>query len=206
MPVPGLEKVTLVGVDENGRVHLMHSLFSVRVNVYSSEFRLFACVGELPAEAPPQVTNILPEFFAARRSVCAMTRINHIAHLGGIFSRDRQTKTCECATKAAGTDHVNLSCRGLAFLPADCAAWLLGREADGPANAFKASAGLYLLLTGREPPFEVALDWLQFVYTADREGADVAPAPTVLVPYAVADGDELFAALLAHLRRRYPEV
>ena len=36
LPVPGLEKVTLVGVDEDGRVHLMHSLFSVRVNVYST--------------------------------------------------------------------------------------------------------------------------------------------------------------------------
>ena len=33
VPVPGLEKVTLVGVDEDRRVHLMHSLFSVRVNV-----------------------------------------------------------------------------------------------------------------------------------------------------------------------------
>ena len=35
VPVPGLDKVTLVGVDEDGRVHLMHSLFSFRVNVYS---------------------------------------------------------------------------------------------------------------------------------------------------------------------------
>ena len=48
VPVTGLEKVTLVGVDKDGRVHLMHSLFSVRVNVYSTECRLFACIGELP--------------------------------------------------------------------------------------------------------------------------------------------------------------
>ena len=53
VPIPGLEKVTLVGVDEGGRVHLMHSLFSVRVNVYSTECRLYACVGELPAEGLP---------------------------------------------------------------------------------------------------------------------------------------------------------
>ena len=84
--------------------------------------------------------------------------------------------------------------------------WLLGREADGPANVSKASAGLSPLLTGREPPFEAALDWLQFAYTADRAGAYVAPVSTVLVPSAVAEGVELFAALLAHLRRRYPEV
>ena len=34
----------------------------------------------------------------------------------------------------------------------------------------------------------------------------MAPASTVLVPLAVAEGDDLFGALFAHLRRRYPEV
>ena len=67
VPVPGLEKVTLVAVDKDGRVHLMHSLFSVCVDVYSTECHLFACIGELPAEGLPQVTRLLPDFFAARR-------------------------------------------------------------------------------------------------------------------------------------------
>ena len=35
VPVPGLERVTLVGVDNDGRLHLMHSLFSVRADFYS---------------------------------------------------------------------------------------------------------------------------------------------------------------------------
>ena len=99
-----------------------------------------------------------------------------------------------------------MACWGLAFLPADCASWLLGRSMDGPANVFESLAGLLPLLTGREPPFEAALDWLQFAYTADRAGAYVEPASTVLVPSAVAEGEDLFGALLAHLRRRYPEV
>ena len=34
----------------------------------------------------------------------------------------------------------------------------------------------------------------------------VAPASMVLVPLAVAEGDNLFGTLLAHLRRQYPEV
>ena len=34
----------------------------------------------------------------------------------------------------------------------------------------------------------------------------MVPASTVLVQSAVAEGDELFLALLAHLRRLYPEV
>ena len=37
VPFPGLEWVTLVGVYPEGRVHLMHSLFSVYINVYSTE-------------------------------------------------------------------------------------------------------------------------------------------------------------------------
>ena len=94
VPVPGLEKVTLVGVDEDGRVHLMHSLFSVRVNVCSTECRLFACVGELPAEGLPQVTELLPDFFTARRAVRTVPRIDQVAHLGGISPRDWQTKPC----------------------------------------------------------------------------------------------------------------
>ena len=72
VPVPDLEKVTVVGVDEDGRVHLMHSLFSVRVNVYSIECCLFACIGGLPAEGLPQVTELLPDFFAARHAVRTM--------------------------------------------------------------------------------------------------------------------------------------
>ena len=187
-------------------MHLIHSLFSVHVKVYSTECCLFACVGGLPAEGLSQVTELFPDFFAARHAVRAVPRIDHVAHLGGISPRDWQTKPCESAAKAARDDHLNLACRGLAFLPTDYAAWLLGREADGPVNVFKASAGLFPLLNGREPPFEAALDFLQFAYTADRVGAYVAPASTVLVPSAVPEGDNLFGALLAHLRRRYSEV
>ena len=34
----------------------------------------------------------------------------------------------------------------------------------------------------------------------------MAPASTVLVLSAVVEGDDLFLAILAHLRRQYPEV
>ena len=149
---------------------------------------------------------ILPDFFAARRSVRAVPRMDHIAHLGGISPHNWQNKPCKRAAKAEGTEHLNLVCWGLAFLPADCAAWLLERTADGPANIFKASAGLFPLITGRDPPFEADLNWLQLPYTSDRAGDYVVPASTVLVPSAVAEGDDLFPELLAHLRRQYSEV
>ena len=65
---------------------------------------------------------------------------------------------------------------------------------------------MFPLHTGQETPFEVDLDWLQFAYTADQSGDYVAPAYTVLVQSAVAEGGDLFPALLYHIRRRYPEV
>ena len=102
----------------------------------------------LPAQGLPQVTEILPNFFAARRSVRAVSRIYHISHLGGISPCDWQTKPCKWSARAAGTEHFSLACRGLEFLPADCAAWLLRNTADRPVNVFEASAGLFSLLTG----------------------------------------------------------
>ena len=81
VPVPGLECVTLISVNKDGRVHLMQSLFSICVDVYSTEYFLFACLGELTAEGLPPVMEILPDFFVAQRSVYAVPRMDHIAHL-----------------------------------------------------------------------------------------------------------------------------
>ena len=184
----------------------MHLLLSVRANVYSTQRRLFACLGELLSEPPPLVTEIPNKAFTSRCSVHAVPRVDNVNHLGGISTLDWHTKPCERDVKSAGTEYVELACQGLTFIPQDCASWLLRREPDGPLNVFKALAGLFPLLTVREPPFGEALDWLQFTYTADRAGAYVAPASMVLSQSAVAEGDELFPALLAHLTRLYPEV
>ena len=88
VPVPGLERVTLVGVNKDRKVHIIHSLFSIRVYVYSTECHLFACLGEQPVEGLPPVMDISPDFFVARRSVWAVPRVYHIAHLGGISPLD----------------------------------------------------------------------------------------------------------------------
>ena len=135
-----------------------------------------------------------------------MPQVDHVTRLGGIPQLDWQTKSCKRATESAGTDYVDLDCQGLTFVPSDCASRIIWREADRPLNVFEALTGLFPLLTGREPPFEEALDWLQFTYTVDQAGAYVAPVSTVLAQSKVAEGDELFTALLAHLRRRYPKM
>ena len=52
-PVPGMERIFLLGVDQYGTVYLLHSLFSVPVDLYSKTRRLFACQGDMPGETPP---------------------------------------------------------------------------------------------------------------------------------------------------------
>ena len=47
---------------------------------------------------------------------------------------------------------------------------------------------------------------MKFAYNADRAGAYVAPVSTVLAQYEVAEGDDLFPVIMAHLRRLYTEV
>ena len=82
--------------------------------------------------------------------------------------------------KLSGTEYVELDCWGLTFGPPDCASWIIWREAEGPLNVFKKSTVMFPLLTGREPPFKEALDWLKLAYTSDWEGAYVAPTSKVL--------------------------
>ena len=82
--VPSPERVAVVRVDLDGRVNLMQSLFSLRVNIYSTQRRLFACLGELTAEDPPPPVVYIPEdSFVALRSVRAVPQVDHVTHLGG---------------------------------------------------------------------------------------------------------------------------
>ena len=48
-PVTGLERVMVVVVDLDRRVHLMHSLLSVRVDFYFTSRRIFNYLVDLPA-------------------------------------------------------------------------------------------------------------------------------------------------------------
>ena len=93
--IPGLERVTVVGIDPDEWVLLMQLLFSVQVTIYLTYRLLFACLGELPADGLPLVVEIPNEAFAARRSVRTVPRVAHVTHLGGISLLDWQTKPCE---------------------------------------------------------------------------------------------------------------
>ena len=66
--------------------------------------------------------------------------------------------------KTAGSEYLYFACRGFAFVSPECASWLLDTEEERPLNIISALKGLFPILTGREPPFEEDLDWLQFTY------------------------------------------
>ena len=62
----------LVGVNLDGRMHLMHSLFSIRVDIYLTSQHLFTCLGDLPAKGLTPVVEIPHKAFAERRSIRAV--------------------------------------------------------------------------------------------------------------------------------------
>ena len=128
--------------------------------------------------------------FSVRRSVRAVPRADHISHLEGVSPSTCQATPFKREGGAAegGRD---LACRGLTFVTPDGAA---SRLLDTSRNITEVGQLILPILVGRTPPFEETLDWLQFVYTTDRTGAYVAPAPTVLVLSVVSEGDPLFPA------------
>ena len=81
--IPILDQVTFVGVETYRMVHCMHFIFSVRVDLYLTSRRLFACLGDLPAEGLPPVVDIPHEAFAALRSIAPCHEWTTSLTLGG---------------------------------------------------------------------------------------------------------------------------
>ena len=82
--IPNLEQVAVIGFDQDGTVHLLHSLLSFPVNLYSASRRLFACWFELPAEGLSPVFDIPHNSFAARCSIHTAPQVDHVTHMGRI--------------------------------------------------------------------------------------------------------------------------
>ena len=137
--------------------------------------------------------------FLRKRSVRAVPQADHISHLEGVSPYDWQVTPCKRTGKAV-EGRRDLACRGLTFVTPDGTSRLL----DTARNIAEVGQLLFPILVGRAPPFEEMLDWLQFAYTADRTGAYVVPASTVLVSSVVLEGDPLFPAFWRDLLRRFP--
>ena len=91
--------------------------------------------------------------------------------------------------KAAESER-DLACQWVTFVTPDDSYRLINTS----RNIAEVGQLMFPILVGRALPFGEMLDWIQFVYTADRTRAYVAPAPTVLVLSEVSEGYPLFPA------------
>ena len=80
-PAPGMESLTLLGIDPDGMVHLLHSFLSVLVGPYTTDRRLLAFSADLPQEGLPPATELPVEFFAVRRTISTVLRKDHRVHI-----------------------------------------------------------------------------------------------------------------------------
>ena len=141
--IPIMEQLTLVRVNTDRMVHLVHLLFSVRDDIYSTSRCLFVCLGKLPVKVLPPLVEISHKAFLERLFVHAVPLVAHITHLGRISPPDWNMRSCKSASETAGADYLNLGCRRLTFVPPDCVAWLLEMEEDRLLNFLSASKGFF---------------------------------------------------------------
>ena len=97
-PVLGLAELTLLGDDLGGGAQIIHSLFSVLVGPYNTNWSFFGCRRELLSEGLPAITNILVAFFGALRAVNSVSLDDHRVHVEGVPPSGWQTMPCERAT------------------------------------------------------------------------------------------------------------
>ena len=71
----------LIGVDQDGTVHLLHLLFSVLVGLYSTAWWLFSCRGDLPCEGLSPLVELTVDAFAVRGYMRATPKADLISHL-----------------------------------------------------------------------------------------------------------------------------
>ena len=76
-----LAGITLIRVNQDRTVHLLHLLFSVPFGMYSTSRQIFACLGKLPEKGLPLVFKILTEAFAVWRSIPTIPRADHVSRL-----------------------------------------------------------------------------------------------------------------------------
>ena len=73
----------MIGVDQDGKLNLLHLLLSVPVGLYSTDRRLFTCLGKLLYKGLSPEVELHTEAFAAQRSVRAIPEDDHVIHLNG---------------------------------------------------------------------------------------------------------------------------
>ena len=89
------------------------------------KWRLFAFVGDLPAEASPPVVGIQGESFAVRHVFCSLPRADNLVHVEVVSPPHWQSILCKRARKLQ-EDGCDMDCWGMTFVPPDGSYRLLG--------------------------------------------------------------------------------
>ena len=84
IPVPVIDWVSLLAMEQNGVVHTLHFLFSVLDTACSFTRRPFALDVKIPGLEPPLVLELPMEAFAVKHFVSAVPQAGHTSHLGGV--------------------------------------------------------------------------------------------------------------------------
>ena len=154
-PFLGLERLTLLGVNRDGTVHLLHLFFSVPVGPYYMDRRLLDFIGEFTSEGLPPATDPLVGVLAVRRVICAVPHADHHVHVEGVTLPIWKLMSCE-REENIQEDAQDMDLQGLNFFPPGGALCLLGQG----ANISEASCLPSSLLSSRTPPYNEAPDWL----------------------------------------------
>ena len=152
--VPGLERLSLLGVNLEGTVHLLYSFFSIPVGPYSTDRRLLVFSGEIPTEGLPPVTDIPVTSFAVWHTVCDVPRDDHRVYVKGFPPSIWKTMPFKRAKKHT-EDSQNLECQGLTFLPPYGSSCLLVKG----DNTTETSCPPPPLLAIPAQPYNKALKW-----------------------------------------------
>ena len=117
----GLDKISLLAVNEDGLVSVLHSLFLVGESAYKDGPRKLSAIrGKIPADGLPTIVRIEAIHFAANSSFVGTLQLEFKGHLSGLTSsllQDFEDSDHQPEVEGEYNGARLVKLRGLAFFP-----------------------------------------------------------------------------------------
>ena len=116
--VMGSEAICLLVVQENTKIVLVHSIFTISPNVYSADVQLWGVVGDLPKDGTQALLLLTGIHFSPNVSFRGVSRTYFETHIGGLNLKNRR-KDAHSQQVAVESDEglLKVLSLGLCFLP-----------------------------------------------------------------------------------------
>ena len=161
--VAGSESICLLGVRENAKTVLVHSLFTVSPDVYSDKLELWGFVGGLPESGNPSLIHLTGMHFSPNFSFHGVAQNEFESHVGGLSLQvGGPNAHAQQVAVESDEDSRKILSRGLCFLPSEMVAAVL--ELGVGATIAEVASNLVPHLIRRVPvssAFVTTLEWLQ---------------------------------------------